>query len=469
MRITLLSSLFAILLAFAPHAFAITNGQAATLVIGESSLTSFNPTVTQSGIVAPTALAFDSHGNLWVADQGSNRVLEYKAPLSNHEAASIVLGQSSFTSRDYTTSATTLNVPDGIAFDSSGNLWVADATNNRVVEYTAPFSNGEAASVAIGQKDFTSNGMNTTATTLNQPEAVAFDSSGHLWVADALNSRVLEYTAPFSTGEAATLVIGEKDFVSANDEVSKAGMSTPSGIAFDSSGNMWVVDGIRVLEYHAPFTTHEAASLVIGQNTFTNSSTVTDATGLDLPNSVAFDSSGNLWVSDYGNSRVLEYAAPLSTGEAATGVLGQLNFTGGLNAPALRPTASSLNHPWGIAFDSSGNLWVSDYAGGRVLGYGAVSAGSSSASTTSASTTSSTVAASTTSSVGATGTTSTTVAPTTSAATTSSSTSSGGGVPAFPYQAAIATVFTVLLAATYLLVRRRMTLGNNPAQGPAGV
>jgi len=462
MRVTLLSALFALLLAFAPHAFAITNGQAATLVIGESSFTSFNPAASQSAIVAPTALAFDSHGNLWVADQGANRILEYKAPLSTDEAASIVLGQSGFTGLGSAASSTGLSAPSGLAFDSSGDLWVADAANNRVLEYTAPFSTGEAASLVIGQTDFVSSVIATTATGLDQPEAVAFDSSGDLWVGDSLNSRVLEYTAPFSTGEAATLVIGEKNFVTAIDQVSKAGMSTPSGIAFDAAGNLWVVDGIRVLEYTAPFTTHEAAVQVLGQNTFTNSSTVVTATGLDLPNSIAFDSSGNLWVSDYGDNRVLQYAFPFSNGEAATGVLGQSNFTSSTELPVFNPTASSLNHPWGLAFDASGSLWVADYGQGRVLGYGAVSGAASS------STTSSTAATSTTTSTTS-ATSSVVTTSTTSATTTSSSTSSGGGVPVFPYQAAVAAIFTVILAATYLLVRRRMTLGNNPAQRPASV
>ncbi len=69
----------------------------------------------------------------------------------NGEAASIVIGQSNFTSNSYSTSQTGIALPMGAAFDSSGNLWVADSHNSRILEFESPFTNGEAASVVLGQ------------------------------------------------------------------------------------------------------------------------------------------------------------------------------------------------------------------------------------------------------------------------------------------------------------------------------
>jgi sugar lactone lactonase YvrE len=370
-RVTLLSLALVFLLAFAPRAFALSNGQPASLVIGEPSLTGFNPGATPTGVVGPFALTFDSSHNLWVADSYGNRVLEYKAPFTTDEAASIVIGQPGFTSLASATTSAGLSTPNGLAFDSSGNLWVSDSSNNRVLEYKAPLTTGEAASLVIGQSSFTGSAFTVTnSTSLNSPYGLAFDSSGNLWVADLQNGRVLEYTAPFSTHEAASLVIGEPSFTASNDEVSKAGLNAPNSVAFDSSGNLWVVDGHRVLEYAKPFATHEPASLVIGQNTFTNSSTVTTSSGLSSPNGLAFDSSGNLWVADKGNNRVLKYTAPFSTYEAASLVIGQPNFTSSATTPETEPTSTTLNQPSGLAFDSSGNLWVADFGYGRVLEYG---------------------------------------------------------------------------------------------------
>jgi sugar lactone lactonase YvrE len=371
-RMTLLAVVSVFLLAFFPHAFAFSNGQAAGLAIGEPSLTSFTPGATPTGLVGPYAIAFDSGHDLWVADGYGNRILEYKAPLSTGEAASIVIGQSSFTGLSPATTSTGLDTPNGLAFDSTGNLWVVDTSNNRVLEFKAPFSTHEAASLVIGQPSFTNDAFTTTnSTSLDQPTGLAFDSTGNLWVADLQNGRVLEYTAPFSTHEAASLVIGEPSFTASNDEVSRAGLNAPNAVAFDPDGNLWVVDGHRVLEYTAPFSTHQAASLVIGQNTFTNSSTATTSTGLDSPSGIAFDASGNLWIADTDNARVLKYDAPFSTFEAASLVMGQPNFTSSVTPPVTQPTATSLSEPTGIAFDSSGNLWVVDGPEARVLQYGA--------------------------------------------------------------------------------------------------
>jgi sugar lactone lactonase YvrE len=434
-KITLLSVMLVFLLAFVPHAFAFSNGQAASLVIGASSLTSFNPGATSTGLVGPYALAFDSSHNLWVADAYGNRVLEYKTPLSTHEAASVVIGQSSFTALSPATSSTGLNTPNALAFDSSGNLWVVDSSNDRVVEYKAPLSTGEAASLVIGQPSFTTNYYTVTnSTSLNSPYGLAFDSGGNLWVADLLNGRILEYTTPFSTREAASLVIGEPSFTVANDVVSKTGLNAPNSLTFDSSGNMWVVDGHRVLEYGAPFATHEAASLVIGQNTFTNSSTVTTSKGLDTPSGLAFDSSGNLWVADKLNDRVLKYATPFSTYEAAILVIGQPNFTSSATTPVTQPTSTGLNQPTGVAFDSSGNLWVADWSDGRVLQYAASSTATVSTSTTK------------------------------SPSTTSSSTSST--VPEFP-ATALAVIMVVVLAMVAIL-SKSVTAKQSGLRAPRG-
>ena len=471
LRISLLGLLSIFLLGFVSHAVAFSNGQAASLVIGEPNLTAFNPGATPTGLIGPFALAFDSSQNLWVADQDGNRILEYKAPFPTGEAASLVIGQSSFTSSTNGATSTTLNVPTGLAFDSSGNLWVVDSSNNRILEYKAPFSTGEAASLVLGQSNFTGSASALTSTGLYNPYGIAFDSSGNLWVADLQNERVLEYTAPFSTGEAATLVIGEPNFTTANDDVSKKGLNAPDAVTFDSSGNLWVADGHRVLEYTTPFSTHEAANLVIGQNTFTNSSTVTTSTGLDAPDALTFDSGQNLWVADTDNNRVLEYTAPLSTGQAASLVIGQPNFTSSAQIPVLSPISTSLNHPQGIAFDSSGNLWVADWAASRVLEYTGSAVTTVSPSTTSS--TSSPPTSSSSTSSPPISTSSTSSPPISSSATSSTSTSSttgGGGVPEFPYQFAVATVFTLLLVASYLLVRRRMTIrGHGSQEVPTGV
>jgi sugar lactone lactonase YvrE len=299
-------------LAFVSSAFAVTTHQPANLVIGQSSFTAStcvsNPS-TQTGLCLPGSTAFDKFGNLWASDTGNNRVLRFDAPPTTHESASLVIGQSTFTTFASATSQSGLSTPSGIAFDSSGNLWVADRSNSRVLKFNAPFTSGEPASLVIGQSTFTTFASATSQSGLNYPQGIAFDSSGNLWVADQGNSRVLKFSAPFSTGEIASLVIGQSTFTAKSCATTQSGLCLPYGIAFDSSGNLWVADqgNSRVLKYSAPFSNGKPASLVIGQSTFTTATSATSQSGLSTPFGIAFDSSSHLWVADESNSRVLKF------------------------------------------------------------------------------------------------------------------------------------------------------------------
>ena len=146
MRIGLLGLLFVYLLGFMPHAFAFSTGETASLVIGQSNFTSNAVAVTSTGLNLPAGLAFDHGGNLWTADMRNNRVLEYTAPFSTGETASLVIGQSSFTSNAVAVTSTGFAGPADLAFDSGGNLWAADQYNHRILEYATSSSTSSSSS-----------------------------------------------------------------------------------------------------------------------------------------------------------------------------------------------------------------------------------------------------------------------------------------------------------------------------------
>ena len=111
-------------------------------VIGQTNFTSSTAATTQSGLNNPTTVTLDSSGNLYVADIGNNRVLMFEPPFTNGMNASVVIGQTNFTSSTAATTQSGLNNPQGVAVDSAGNLYVGDYYNNRVVMFHPPFSNG---------------------------------------------------------------------------------------------------------------------------------------------------------------------------------------------------------------------------------------------------------------------------------------------------------------------------------------
>ncbi len=341
-------------------------GMSASLVIGQTNLTSGAAAATQTGLSSPGSLAFGPSGNLWVADTDNNRVLAYSPPFSDGMQASVVLGQANFTSSAAGTTRTGMRGPTEVVFNQAGDLWVADSFNNRILEFAPTFHNGDQAYYVLGQSDYVSNLVGGQEQ-LYLPTAVAVDSSGNLWAADAQDNRVVEYASPLSTGTNASLAIGQVSLALSNPEGGGAGLSYPFDLAFDRSGNLWVTDtdNNRVLEFSPPFATGMTASLVIGQSSFTTYEGATSSSGLYYPAGIAFDSSGNLWVADSGNSRVLEFKAPLTSGMSASLVLGQSGFTTSLPGAS----ASRIYSPFSLAFDISGNLWVADSGNSRVLGF----------------------------------------------------------------------------------------------------
>lgn len=329
------------------------NGENASTVLGQANMTAAVPALTAAGMSAPADAIEDSAGNVYVTDQLNNRLLQYKAPLSTGMNASVVIGQPDFVTATANTTQNGLSGPVGMALDASGNLWVADLGNNRVLEYKPPFASNMNASLVLGEPDFTSVNFVTSSSGLVIPFFVAFDASGNLWVGDTGNNRVLEFKPPFVNGMGASLVIGQPDFVSSGSATTASTFNFPTGIAFDGSGNLWVGDtsNNRVLEFSPAFATGMSANLVLGQANFTSSTSATTQNGFFNPFGIAFDSSGNLGVADFGNNRTLGFSPPFSTNQNAGLVLGQANFT----SAAIAATAASQVSPTAVSAATGSN------------------------------------------------------------------------------------------------------------------
>lgn len=307
----------------------ISTGESASIVIGQPDFNSTAPATTANGFNYPSNAIRDVAGNLWVSDWGNNRILEFKPPFTNGMAASLVLGQPTFATSDMGISNSSLALPRGMAFDRDGNLWVADAYNNRVLEFQPPFTDGMSASLVLGKTpNFGTGACGGPTRGLCEPLSLAFDGAGNLWVSDNINNRVVQFTPPFTESETPSLVIGQADLTTSTLGGGNTGLDYPWGIAFDAAGNLWVVDALnwRVLEFRAPFTNGEAASLALGYPDFTINPNPDLQSALNNPRELAFDTSGTLYVADSGNNRVMVFTAPFTMGMKASKVVGQPNL-----------------------------------------------------------------------------------------------------------------------------------------------
>jgi sugar lactone lactonase YvrE len=368
-----------------------------------------NGGVSASSLCFPVKAALDSSGNLYIGDTSSNRILEYDEganPPAN-QTANRVFGQSTFTVSGcnrgaLSPTASTLCPATGLAADIGGDLFAVDG-NNRVLEYKTPLSTDQVADVALGEPDFVHAAASIDPRSLNAPNQIAIDPTTHaLVVADTVNNRVLGWhnAETFVSGAPADLVLGQPDFFSGalTGSATSSTLLTPTGVAFDPSSNLYVADfnNNRVLEYTAPFAACAgvfpcvggAAHAVFGQTSFTGTSCnqlgSPSAATICLPEHVAVDGFGNLYVADTGNNRVLEYNTPLTTviavagsgdttadlviGQGATGV-GTEFTTSTCNQSLSALTATSMCDPVGVGVDGADNVYVSDTKNNRILEY----------------------------------------------------------------------------------------------------
>jgi sugar lactone lactonase YvrE len=232
----------------------------ADAVIGQPNFASDAPAandVADSGFSTPVGIAVDSDGRLWVSDSSIPRVLRFDlaASLSGDVTASGYFGEKDGdpdndpnTFDSVVVSASSFGAtPYGLAVDLQGTLWVADASNNRVLGFksAAGKANGADADVVLGQGDFlTRNSPDPpTATSMSSPYYVSVAPDGVLWVSDYLNYRVLGFVNPAqkSNGAPANLVLGQADFVSrlAGPPAPRS-IDSPSQIAFGREGSLFM-------------------------------------------------------------------------------------------------------------------------------------------------------------------------------------------------------------------------------------
>ncbi len=237
---------------------------------------------TLTGLNGPNAMAFDSSGNLFVANGNGNTVSKFAPGAATPSAV-----------------LTGLSIPEALAFDGSGNLYVVNLGNGTVSKFV-PGATTPSATL-------------TGLTGLNGSIGIAIDASGDLFVASYDNGTISEFV-PGATTPSTTLT----------------GLSQPAALAFDTHGNLYVANAAaNTVSVFTPGATTPSNTL----------------TGLNRPYSLALDAGGTLYVANVSGNTVSE-------------------FTAGATTPTA--TITGLNQPIALALDAGGNLYVANYSGGTV-------------------------------------------------------------------------------------------------------
>jgi uncharacterized protein (TIGR03437 family) len=273
-------------------------------------------------------------GTLYVADSGNHRILRFPRPVdqAGRITPDAVIGQVDFTSAaSAAVTASSLNTPAGLAIGPNGDLFVADSGNHRVLEYAAAPGNGASAIRVYGQPNMTTavRQGQVSAQTLSGPEGVAVDQASNLYVADTGANRVVIFpntqNAP-AAGAAASFVIGQPGF----GTTAGNGLEAPSGVGVNSDGLIFVADAgnNRVLLYPSlvflPIA-GASATAVVGQQKADGTNANWDSpdglatpNGLFAPVGLYIDRQDTLYVADAGNHRVVQFLKPAAVVNAAT-------------------------------------------------------------------------------------------------------------------------------------------------------
>jgi sugar lactone lactonase YvrE len=296
--------------------------------------TSAAPAIALAENAVPAAAAFDAGGTLWAAMNHDDQVVNVGTVIG---FGAWQLQQA--TSLPYpVTPMVTLTVTSGsreflqgIAVDAGGSVWVTNYTASAIAEFTpSQFSNPESPTPAAAVT------LSATSGSLSGPAGLAFDANGNLWVANAISNTVVQFTA-------SQLAASGSPTPAATLGATSGSLDRPFALAFDARGNLWVANA------NASTVVEFTATQLAASGSPTPAVTLSAANGsLSSPSGLAFDASGDLWVANDISGTVVEFGASQLAASGAPAPIVTLSGSAlsGLHRLAFDPPAPSLS-PWG--------------------------------------------------------------------------------------------------------------------------
>jgi trimeric autotransporter adhesin len=309
---------------------------------------------------APVGVSVDSLGNAYFTEQFTNTVQRFDAQTL---ALTTVAGNGNagFNGDGRPASGASLSLSSiaGLFVSRTDNIDIADTNNFRIREVASATG---LISTIVGIGTPGDNGP-ATAASLGIPEDVATDSAGNIFIADQQNQRIRRVDA--STGIIATVAGGAPGSFSCSGSCGDGGPATsafvlPQGVVVDSLGNLFIADQARVRRVDA---ITGVITTVAGSGTpgFSGDGGPAVTANLSFNIAIALDASGNLLIADEENNRVRKV-------DAVSGVISTVAGDGvaGYNGDGIAATSASLNFPFAVKADASGNILIADTGNERV-------------------------------------------------------------------------------------------------------
>lgn len=310
---------------------------------------------TAAELHTPGGLLYDSYGNLYIADAGNNRVrIVSQSDVINTYAGD---GTAGYSGDGGAATAAEINTPKGLAEDASGNIYIADEANNRIRKVN---TSGVISTFAgTGTAGYSGDGGAATSAKLHSPYGIAVDASGNLYIADEANERIRVVN---TSGVISTFAgDGTAGYSGDGGAATSAELNHPINVEVDASGNIYIADYLnnRIRKVNTSGT----ISTFAGDGTAGFSGDGGAATAAEIymsTGAVKIDGYGNLYIADDGNNRVrVVNSSGIINTVAGTG-------TAGFAGDGGQATAAELDEPTIIGFDSYGNYYIADAVNERI-------------------------------------------------------------------------------------------------------
>ncbi|MBX7218565.1 MAG: IPT/TIG domain-containing protein [Blastocatellia bacterium] len=320
------------------------NGEITTIAGGIPFLGDGGP-ATAANFQLPQRIAVDSVGNVYVADVLNNRIR--KIDTSGIITTVAGTGAAGYNGDGRLAVAATLNNPLGITIDRNGDLLICDTFNSRIRR--VDLRTGVIITIAgTGVLGFSGDGDLAKNAKLNSPRAIAVDGANNMLIADAVNNRIRKIDAVTSV---ITTIVGTGALGDSGEggPATNAQLRIPSGVAVDVQGNIYIADSFNGKIKRVTATDRTIST--VGENSAL----------LRQPVDLALDPAGNLWIADLSTSSLLRLEL---VNQNLIRIAG--NGTFGFGGDGGSATAGVLNQPTGVGVDGSGNIFVADQFNHRI-------------------------------------------------------------------------------------------------------